>query len=100
MKPGDTQLEIVIGRLLRVGVVLSTACLTVGLALAFLRPDGSPLLLRIGILLLIGTPAARVLLSTIEYIIARDWTFAALTSIVLLELVGGAVAAFLFHRKV
>jgi uncharacterized membrane protein len=100
MKAGDTQLEIVIGRLLRIGVVLSTACLTVGLGLAFLRPDAPTLLLRLGILLLILTPAARVLLSTIEYVIARDWTFAALTSIVLVELVIGAVAALVFHRKI
>jgi len=100
MKAGDTQLEIVIGRVLRVGVVLSTVCLVIGLGMALLRQDASTLLLHIGILALIATPAARVLLSTIEYVIARDWTFAALTSIVLLELVGGAVAALVFHRKI
>jgi uncharacterized membrane protein len=100
MKAGDTQLEIVIGKLLRIGVTLSTVCLAVGLGVSFLQPGGSTLLLRIGILLLIATPAARVLLSTIEYVIARDWAFAALTSIVLLELVAGAVAALVFHRKI
>lgn len=100
MKVGDTQLEIVIGRLLRVGVLLSTICLTIGLAISLAHPDSSTLLLRIGILLLIGTPAARVVLSTIEYSIARDWTFALLTSIVLLELIAGAVAALVFHRKI
>jgi len=56
--------------------------------------------LNIGILFLIATPAARVVLSTIEYILERDWPFAVLTSIVLVELVIGAVAALVFHRKI
>jgi hypothetical protein len=38
-------------------------------------------------------------LSIVEYAIARDWTFTLLTSIVLLELIGGAVAAVVFHRR-
>jgi uncharacterized membrane protein len=100
MKAGDTQLEIVIGRLLRVGVTLSTVCLVIGLAMALVRPDAPTTLISAGVLLLILTPAARVVLSTIEYVIARDWTFALLTSIVLVELIAGAIAALVFHRKV
>jgi uncharacterized membrane protein len=100
MKPGDSQLEVLIGRVLRIGVLTSTACLTVGLLLALWSPASSPLLLRIGILLLIATPAARVMLSIVEYAIARDRVFVLLTSIVLLELIGGAIAALVFHTKI
>jgi uncharacterized membrane protein len=100
MKPGDSQLEILIGRVLRVGVLASTACLAVGLVVALVQPQASPWLLNVGILLLIATPAARVVLSIVEYAIARDRVFLVLTSIVLLELIGGAVAALVFHKKI
>jgi uncharacterized membrane protein len=56
-------------------------------------------LLQAGIITLILTPSARVVLSIVEYAAARDWTFTLLTSIVLLELIGGAVAALVFHRR-
>ncbi|HZP49135.1 MAG TPA: DUF1634 domain-containing protein [Vicinamibacterales bacterium] len=100
MKPGDTQLEILIGRVLRIGVVTSTACLAVGLVLALVQPQSSPALLQAGIVLLIATPAARVVLSIVEYAIAKDRLFLILTSIVFLELVAGAVAALVFHKRI
>jgi len=100
MKPGDSQLEVLIGRTLRIGVVASTVCLAVGLVVALVQPHSSPWLLNAGVLLLIATPAARVVLSIVEYAIARDRVFLVLTSIVLLELVGGAIAALVFHRKI
>ncbi len=100
MKPGDSQLEVLIGRTLRIGVVASTVCLAVGLVVALVQPHSSPWLLNAGILLLIATPAARVVLSIVEYAIARYRVFLVLTSIVLLELVGGAIAALVFHRKI
>ena len=100
MKPGDGELELLIGRVLRLGVATSTLCLAIGLAVALAQPQSSPWLLEAGILLLIATPAARVVLSIVEYAIARDRMFLILTSIVLLELIGGAVAALVFHRKI
>lgn len=100
MKPGDWQLEILIGRVLRLGVMTSTACLAVGLGLALTQPSSSPVLLNVGILLLIATPAARVVLSIVEYAIAKDRTFLILTSIVLFELIAGAIAALVFHKKI
>jgi uncharacterized membrane protein len=100
MKAGDAQLEILIGRVLRLGVLTSTVCIAIGLAIVLISPHSSPRLLDVGILVLIATPAARVALSIVEYALARDWTFFALTSIVLLELIGGAVAALVFHRKI
>ena len=100
MKAGDAQLEILIGRVLRIGVLTSTVCIAIGLAMALISPQSSPRLLDAGILVLIATPAARVALSIVEYALARDWTFLVLTSVVLLELIGGAVAALVFHRKI
>ncbi len=100
MRTGDTQLEILIGRILRLGVFASTVCLAIGLVLALLNPQSPTMLLNAGILLLIATPAARVVLSIVEYAIDGDRLFLALTSIVLLELIGGAVAALVFHRKI
>lgn len=100
MKAGDSQLEILIGRVLRLGVTVSSACLGIGLLLALAQPHTSPWLLNVGILLLIATPAARVVLSIVEYAIARDRLFVVLTSIVLLELIAGAVAALVFHTKI
>src|SRR5262249_38563391 len=99
MKAGDAQLEILIGRVLRFGVLTSTVRLVIGLALALLNPGASALLLQIGILLLIATPAARVVLSVVEYAIAGDRRFVILTSLVLLELIAGAIAALVFHKK-
>lgn len=100
MKTTDTRFEILIGLVLRTGVVTSTICLAIGLAVSLAQPAAGARLLNLGILLLIATPAARVVLSTIEYVLDRDWTFAILTSIVLLELIAGALAALVFHRKV
>ncbi|PYQ75217.1 MAG: hypothetical protein DMG01_19090 [Acidobacteria bacterium] len=102
VKSSDTRFEILIGRVLRTGVVTSIVCLAIGLplSLAWPEPGAGARLLNIGILFLIATPAARVVLSTIEYILERDWPFAVLTSIVLVELVIGAVAALVFHRRI
>lgn len=100
MKAGDAQLEILLGRVLRIGVLTSTVCLVVGLGLALVDPGTSPLLLQVGILLLIATPAARVVLSVVEYAIAGDRPFVILTSLVLLELIAGAIAALVFHKKI
>jgi uncharacterized membrane protein len=100
MKAVDPQLEIIIGRVLQIGVLASTVCLAFGLMLALVQPQASPWLLNIGILLLIATPAARVVASIVEYAIARDRLFLVLTSIVLLELIAGAVAALVFHKRI
>jgi uncharacterized membrane protein len=95
----DAGLELLIGRVLRIGVTASSVCLAAGLVLSLVLPGAGLTLLNVGILLLIATPAARVVLSIVEYVIARDWRFTVLTTIVLMELVAGAVAAVLFHRK-
>jgi uncharacterized membrane protein len=95
------KLERLIGIVLRAGVVISSTCLAVGLLL-YLATGGvlAALLLNAGIVVLLATPLARVVVSTVEYVSQRDWRFAALTFIVLLELVASAVAALVFNRRI
>ena len=57
------------------------------------------MLLNAGIIVLLATPVSRVVVSTVEYAVARDWAFATLTFVVLLELIASAVAALVFNRK-
>jgi uncharacterized membrane protein len=100
MKTGDQRFEVLIGRVLRIGVVVSSCCLALGLLLSKTDAQAaSAAFLNAGIVVLIMTPAARVAFSTVEYAVARDWTFTLLTSIVLMELVAGAIAAFVFHKR-
>ena len=89
-------LEVEIGKLLRVGVVLSTTLLAAGMLISIsgaARSIGEPLL-SMAVLILLATPVARVVISVVEYTRERDWLFATLTMIVLLTLAGSVVAAF------
>jgi len=85
-----------LGRVLRVGVTLSTCALAGGFVASLALGGGTIAreLLTIGILMLIATPFARVVASTILYAVRRDWTFVVLTLIVLGELVASIIAAF------
>jgi uncharacterized membrane protein len=95
------KLERLIGIVLRAGVVISSTCLAVGLLL-YLATGGelAAFLLNAGIVVLLATPLARVVVSTAQYVSQRDWPFAALTFIVLLELIASAVAALVFNRRI
>jgi uncharacterized membrane protein len=97
-----TRLELVIGKVLFAGVATSSVCLAVGLGLSLLGGMASVagLLLSAGIVILLATPVARVIVSMIDYLIARDWIFAGLTTIVLVELLASVAAALLFNKKV
>ncbi|MGE5245210.1 MAG: DUF1634 domain-containing protein [Betaproteobacteria bacterium] len=99
-RKSDSALEVLIGRVLRIGVVISTVLLGVGLVLSLLHLGGASVLLNAGIIVLVSTPAARVVLSFVEYLLGRDWAFAVLTGIVLIELIASAVAAIVFHRRI
>lgn len=69
--------ERVLGRTLRLGIVVSTALLATGLLLAMTWPGTlANGLLHAGLLVLMGTPMTRVLLSCAEYVRQRDWFFA------------------------
>ncbi len=94
-----------ISHVLRGGVLLSVGTLLAGLAIAAieggtypatvleldrllgpllrLRPDA---LLSAGILILIATPVVRVAMSVGTYLGGRDWVYAGITAIVLLNL--------------
>jgi len=91
-----TRLERSIGIVLRAGVVLSTACFAIGAILTF-AGTGAPAdrLIQLGIIVLLATPVARVVVSVIEFAQQRDWLFTVLTLIVLVELTVGALAALI-----
>jgi uncharacterized membrane protein len=90
-----TRLERAIGVVLRTGVAISSICLGAGLILSLAGFTGNvdTLLLNAGLIVLLGTPFARVVVSVIEYLLERDWTFVVLTGIVLVELLMSVVAA-------
>ena len=95
-----SRLEGVISIVLRTGVVTSSVCLGVGLALSLIGAgELSRLMLNVGVIVLLATPVVRVLVSIAEYVSERDWGFVMLTAVVLAELAASAVAALLFNRK-
>jgi uncharacterized membrane protein len=96
------KLERLIGIVLRAGVMASSACLAAGLLLSLATGGGavSVFLLNAGIIVLLATPVARVIVSIVQYVSERDWAFATLTIVVLLELVASAVAALVFNRRI
>jgi uncharacterized membrane protein len=94
-------LEQIIGVVLRAGVAASSVCLAAGLVLAVLYGEGwlARLLLNTGIVVLLMTPVARVVVSIVQYASDRDWAFTLLTAIVLVELLASAVAALVLNRR-
>lgn len=97
----DDQLEERLGAVLRLGVRVSSVALGLGLLLSLVL-DSTALttgLMTTGLVMLMATPVARVAMSVFEYGAQRDWTFFALTLVVLLELCAGIVAALLFHTR-
>lgn len=90
------RLELAIGGVLRFGTIGSSALFAVALVMALTggRADVAQRLAAAGLVILLATPAARVVVSVIEYIRERDWTFVALTLIVLLALAGSVAAAY------
>ena len=93
--PRLEQLEVILGRVLLAGVLLSSACLAVGLALWMAGGDSvaANRVLAAGLLVLMGTPILRVVVSLVEYLRMRDWLFAATTVVVLAVLMGAVAVA-------
>ena len=89
------ELERILGRVLLIGSGLSTIVLALGLTLAILWPTHSAgeRLLRAGLIILMATPALRVLVSVVEYASRRDWLSTGLTATVLLVLAGSLLVA-------
>lgn len=96
-RSASARLEAMIGEVLRFGTIASSTLFAVGLvmALAGYRVELAGLLLNAALIILLATPAARVVVSVIEYIRERDWVFVVLTLVVLLALAGSVAAAYL-----
>ena len=90
------RLETTIGEVLRFGTITSSTMFAIGLVMTIVgyQPAVAQLLLAAGLCILLATPPARVVVSVIEYVRERDWTFVLLTLIVLLALAGSVVAAY------
>lgn len=100
MNGGETdryeRLERLLGRVLLAGVAISAGLFGLGLALWMIAGadgPGAPFL-HAGLVILMATPVARVVVSVIEYVRERDWLFAAATLGVLAVLVATVVVAF------
>ena len=70
-------------RVLRVATWLAAATLAAGLVLWLAGFARAETLMHAGLWLLIATPVTRALMAFVEYVGKRDWTFAALTAVVL-----------------
>jgi uncharacterized membrane protein len=99
--PHAQAMEHAIGFVLRAGVMASSACLAIGLALALASGEQGPalFLLHAGVVLLLITPVARVIVSIGQFASVRDWAFTGLTIVVLVELMASAAAALFFNRN-
>ena len=88
------RLETHLGRLLFAGVVISAACLAVGLVIWM--AGGHPALangiLATGLVLLMATPILRVVVSLVEYARMRDWFFTTTVIVFGVLLVTGTLA--------
>ncbi len=82
------RLEFHLGRLLVTGVIASAILLATGLGLWLSNPESAVALwlLNAGLIVLMGTPIMRVVVSFAEYVGMRQWFFAGVTIVVLVEL--------------
>ncbi|MBI1875561.1 MAG: DUF1634 domain-containing protein [Acidobacteria bacterium] len=91
------RLQRIVGRVLRAGAVLSTALMALGLVLTLMSlPSAwSDPPLELGLVILMATPVANVVVSGLEYLVERDWKFVLLTAVVLLILAGSLAVAIM-----
>jgi uncharacterized membrane protein len=82
------RLEVHLGRLLVTGVIASAALLATGLGLWLVNPHSGIAfwLLNAGLIVLMATPMMRVVVSFAEYVNMKQWFFAGVTILVLVEL--------------
>jgi uncharacterized membrane protein len=78
--PGFHRLERLLGRLMLAGVTSSAACLLLGLVL-FLTgaAPAATIVITVGLVTLMATPALRVFVAVVESVRMRDWFFLAST---------------------
>lgn len=92
-----SRLETHLGRLLLAGVLSASACLGVGLATWMIAGPSAWAtgLMTAGLMILMGTPILRVIVSLVEWIRMRDWFFVVTTVVVLAVLLGTVTIALL-----
>ncbi len=89
-----SRLERLVGRVLRAGAIGSAVLLASGLLIALAHPSHlGTILMQAGLLVLLVTPVARVVVSVFEYAAERDWLFLGLTATVLVILLAGLLYA-------
>ena len=93
--PATDRLERWLGKILMAGVLASTGLLAAGLLLQLLGVElaAATALTNAGLIVLMATPVARVVVSVVEYSLERDWLFAALTTTVLVILLGSLIVS-------
>jgi uncharacterized membrane protein len=89
------RLEHELGRLLFAGVAISAVALAAGVVLLLVLPDSAAAsaLLTGGLLVLTATPILRVVVSIVEYLRMKEYAFAGVTLLVLIELALGVAYA-------
>ncbi len=83
-----SRLEHQIGRVLRVGVVVSALLLAIGLGLSFSGRPSSDMFLKVGLAVLMAVPVTRIVASFVDAVRRRDGLLATSTAIVLLVMAG------------
>ena len=83
-------IELVLARLLRAGSLLAASLLAAGIVVMLLGQSVvAPKLITAGLLVLLGTPALRVVAAAYIFIRDRDWHFAFFSIVVLLAMAAG-----------
>jgi uncharacterized membrane protein len=88
--------ERVSARVLGTGVAASATLLAAGLVSWSAGAGPGQPLLAAGLIALMATPAVRLLVSLVEYVLLRDWFFVAATVTVVLVLLAGLLSALLW----
>lgn len=81
---------------LRVGTIVSTSLLAAGVAVALVAPSTgvARTMLTAGLVILMATPVAHLVVALADEIAAREWRFVATGMLVLALLGGSLVVAF------
>jgi uncharacterized membrane protein len=84
----DYRLEKLLGQLMLAGVTSSAACMIVGLAMFLAQADlpTATAIVTVGLIVLMATPALRVVIAVIEAVRSQDWFFVLVTVVVVLLL--------------
>ncbi|RHW48829.1 DUF1634 domain-containing protein [Bombilactobacillus bombi] len=109
------EIELIIGKILRVGVIISVTVMIVGMVLLLIKGDGGygshfpttfaaigrgllqfkpDAILMLGVFLLILTPVLRVIVSIYAFFKEQDYLYVYITVFVLIILVGAMIAGY------